>query len=221
MHVTGTMHRSCCFGKGYMLFLESWATDLFSCLGISICCFNHRSIKHSNVTAERDADRNIFPFPQISGTYSNYLDDISPQRSVAQSWGGGSLIISKALLSPAFNAVSVSGRVVVINEQQGRRLASKLNWWTVGREMLRIGRVVPQPFDITVVINGSSNDWMLSACYKVSQVRKCTLFCRISSKCSVELDWRVLHQSSVLPTIKQGVPLCSASPVGIICVSEQ
>lgn len=72
-----------------MFFLESRAIDLFSCLGISMCCFNHKNIKQSNVTAERDADRNIFPFPQISSTYSNYLDDSLP-RGVSGSelrWG--------------------------------------------------------------------------------------------------------------------------------------
>ena len=44
----------------------------------------------------------------------------SPGECQAQSWGGGSLINSKALLSPTFNAASVSGGVVVINEQTTR-----------------------------------------------------------------------------------------------------
>lgn len=105
MHVAGTLHWSCCSGKGYMLILGSRAIDLFSCLGISMCCFNHKNIKHSNVTAERDADCKMFPFPQISGTYSNYLDDSPhphPQGSVRlrAEVGGASLSPKRCSLLP-------------------------------------------------------------------------------------------------------------------------
>lgn len=158
----------------------------------------------------------LFSYFQIS-TYTVMMTHmILPlEESKSQSWGAGAgfvgkggvgLIISKEFHSPTFNAVAVSGRKVVvgaggraascINEQQGWRWVSKLNWWTAGRGQgkIRIDRLVLQPFNIVII-----NDFMLLACYDIAQIwfffvrHFPSLQDRVSSLCSME---RNLHCGS-------------------------
>lgn len=145
------------------------------------------------------------------------------EESKSLSWGGGAgfvgkggvgLIISKEFHSPTFNAVAVSGRKVVvgaggraascINEQQGWRWVSKLNWWTAGRGQgkIRIGRLVLQPFNIADINDLCS--WLVMILHRFdSFLSDIFLLCRIvlvhcalwSAACTVAVQRRVFNLS--------------------------